>query len=60
MPDTLKLTPLSSTIIDISGSLSLLLMMGLHSFECFVYFRLDSNLKEIVTGMLVRCKVRSN
>ncbi len=58
MPQLFKLTPLTSSIVDLSGSISLLLMMGAHSFECFIYFRMDRNLNKIVTDMLVRFKVK--
>jgi len=45
-------------VVFIALSLSLLLMMAAHSFECFIYFQIDSNLNKIVTDMLVRSKVR--
>ncbi len=54
---SLKLTPVTSAIIDLGGSLSLLFMMCHHSFECFIYFHMDSNLNEIVAKMLGCYKV---
>ncbi len=58
MPQLFKLTPFTSSIVDLSGALSLLLIMAAHSFECFIYFQIDSNSNTIVTDMLICSKVR--